>query len=340
MLRLRSSLPIAVLSFVVASALTAIARAQSSTPPPAAAGTAALDAATIDRWMTELSNAGRWGKDDQRGTVNLMTDATRKAALATVRDGVSVSLSRDADPVRSVDNGNPLTLAMVATAQDPDPFAMESLTIAFHGTSYTHMDSLSHMFYRGRGYNGVTKSAIGAAGASTLAITAFKSGFVGRGVLMDIPRLKGVPYLETRTAITPADLDAWEKQAGVTVGAGDMVFFRTGRWARRAKVGAWDIGAESAGLHPSVARWLKARDVAIVGWDGHGEVFPAVVKGVDFPMHQLLIIAMGTPIFDNCDLEAVAEAAAARKRWTFLVTASPLAIPGGTGSPLNPIATF
>ena len=136
------------------------------------------------------------------------------------------------------------------------------------------------------------------------------------------------------------DRDAWEKQAGVKVGAGDIVFFRTGRWARRAKVGAWDIGAQSAGLHPSVARWLKARDVAIVGWDGHGEVFPAVVKGVDFPMHQLLLIAMGTPIFDNCDLEAVSEAAASRKRWAFLLTASPLAIPGGTGSPLNPIATF
>jgi kynurenine formamidase len=196
------------------------------------------------------------------------------------------------------------------------------------------------MFYKDRGYNGVAKSAISGKGASTLAITAFKTGFVGRGVLMDIPRLKGLPYLEPRTAITPADLDAWEKQAGVKVGAGDMVFFRTGRWARRAKVGAWDIGAESAGLHPGVARWLKARDVAIVGWDGHGEVMPTVAKGVDFPMHQLLIIAMGTPIFDNCDLEAVADAAASRKRWAFLVTASPLAIPGGTGSPLNPIATF
>jgi kynurenine formamidase len=325
----------------VASALASAALAALgplAAQAPAAAGP--LDAAAIDRWMTELSNWGRWGKDDQRGTVNLMTDATRKAAVALVRDGVSVSLSRDADPAKSIDNGNPLTLSMVATAQDPDPFAMEALTITFHGTSYTHMDSLSHMFYQGRAYNGVAKSAIGASGASTLAVTGFKTGFVARGVLMDIPRLKGVDYLEPRTAITAADLDAWEKQAGVKVGSGDIVFFRTGRWARRAKVGAWDIGAESAGLHPDVARWLKARDVAIVGWDGHGEVMPGVVKGVDFPMHQLLLIAMGTPIFDNCDLEAVSGAAASRQRWAFLVTASPLAIPGGTGSPLNPIATF
>ena len=310
-------------------------------PPAAAAAAGPLDVATIDRWMTELSNWNRWGKDDERGTVNLMTDETRKRALATVKEGVTVSLSRDADPVKSADNGNPLGLSMVATAADPDPFAMETLTITFHGSAYTHMDALSHMYYKGRTYNGVAKErVVSKAGADVLTVTAFKRGFVGRGVLMDIPRLKGVPYLEPRTAITPADLDAWEKQAGLKVGSGDIVFFRTGRWARRAKVGAWDIGAESAGLHPSVARWLKARDVAIVGWDGHGEVMPSVVKGVDFPMHQLLLIAMGTPLFDNCDLEGLAEAAGSRKRWTFLLTASPLAVPHGTGSPLNPIAVF
>jgi kynurenine formamidase len=319
--------------FVVASALAASAlRAQSPE---------ALDAATIDRWMTELSNWNRWGSDDERGTVNLMTDETRKRALATVEEGVTLSLSRDADPVQSADNGRPLGLSMVATADDPDPFAMETLTISFHGSAYTHMDALSHMFHKGRAYNGLAKDrVVSKAGAGVLAITAFKRGFVGRGVLMDLPRLKGVPYLEPRTAITAADLDAWEKQAGLKVGSGDIVFFRTGRWARRAKVGPWDIGAESAGLHPGVARWLKARDVAIVGWDGHGEVMPSIVKGVDFPMHQLLLIAMGTPIFDNCDLEGLAEAAGSRKRWTFLLTASPLAVPHGTGSPLNPIAVF
>ena len=304
------------------------------------AADAPLDAATIDRWMTELSNWNRWGAQDQRGTVNLMTDATRKAAARLVTDGVSISLARDADPVKSADNGNPLGLAMLATAQDPDAFAMETLTISFHGSAYTHLDALSHMFYKGRAYNGTPTTVLSAAGTSALAVTAFKEGFVGRGVLMDMPRLKGVPWLEPKTAITVADLEAWEKQAGLKVGSGDIVFFRTGRWARRAKVGAWDIGAEMAGLHPGVARWLKARDVAIVGWDGHGEVMPSIVKGVDFPMHQLLLVAMGTPILDNCDLERVAEAAATRKRWAFLLTASPLAVPHGTGSPLNPIATF
>ncbi|HVG68423.1 MAG TPA: hypothetical protein VM785_09510, partial [Gaiellales bacterium] len=99
--------------------------------------------------MTELSNWNRWGTDDERGTVNLMTDETRKRAVATVKEGVTVSLSRDADPVKSADNGNPLGLSMVATAADPDPFAMETLTITFHGSAYTHMDALSHMYYKG-----------------------------------------------------------------------------------------------------------------------------------------------------------------------------------------------
>jgi kynurenine formamidase len=318
---------------VVSAGMALQAQAPAAAPP--------LDAATIDRWMTELSNWRRWGAQDQKGTVNLMTDATRKAAVALVREGVSVSLSRDADPVKAVDNGNPIGLEMLMSGVSSEPlFAVERLTITFHGTTYTHMDSLSHMFHKGKTYNGYAKEQIDTTGAGTLDIRAFKSGFVGRGVLLDIPRLKNVPYLEAKTAITPADLDAWEKQAGIKVGSGDIVFFRTGRWARRAKVGPWNMDAESAGLHPSVARWLKQRDVAIVGWDGHGEVFPSVVKDVPFPMHQLLIVAMGTPIWDNCDLEAIAEAAAQRKRWAFLVTASPLAVPRGTGSPINPIATF
>ncbi|HVG66732.1 MAG TPA: hypothetical protein VM785_00970, partial [Gaiellales bacterium] len=176
--------PMSGLAFVVVAALAASTlRAQSP---------GVLDAATIDRWMTELSNWNRWGRDDERGTVNLMTDETRKRALATVKEGVTVSLSRDADPVESADNGRPLGLSMVATADDPDPFAMETLTISFHGSAYTHMDALSHMFHKGRAYNGMAKDrVVSKAGADVLAITAFKRGFVGRGVLMDIPRLKG-----------------------------------------------------------------------------------------------------------------------------------------------------
>jgi len=126
----------------------------------------------------------------------------------------------------------------------------------------------------------------------------------------------------------------------VKIGPGDVVFIRTGRWARRAEKGPWDVSKESAGLHASSAKWLKQRDVAMVGSDAASDVAPSLVEGVAQPIHQLLLVAMGTMIFDNCDLEALSRAAAQRKRWEFLLSASPLPVIAGTGSPLNPIAIF
>jgi kynurenine formamidase len=196
------------------------------------------------------------------------------------------------------------------------------------------------MFYQGKMYNGYSQQQVDRQGAQKLAVTAYKNGLMSRGILMDIPMLKGVKYLDLSTPVYPADLDAWEKKAGIKVGSGDIVFIRTGRWARRAEKGPWDTEVAAAGMHATCARWFHQRDVAMVGSDTHGELMPSPVPGVAFPMHQLLLIAMGTPMFDNCDLEPLSQAAAARRRWEFLLTAAPLAVPKGTGSPLNPIATF
>ncbi len=300
-----------------------------------------LDQATIDHWMRDLSNWGRWGKTDQRGTVNLITPAKTKSAAALVKEGFTVSLSRDADTAKSADNLDPFGHTMTATGTDPNPmFAMDTYTISYHNQAQTHFDSLSHMFYQGKLYNGYPQREINKQGAGQLAVTAFKTGFVSRGILIDIPRLKGVDYLELSTPIYPEDLEAWEKKANIKVGPGDIVFVRTGRWARRKVKGAWDISKAAAGLHPSCARWFHQRDIAIFGSDTHGELMPSVVPGIPFPLHQLLIVAMGTPMFDNCDLESLSQAAQARQRWEFMLTAAPLAIPRGTGSPLNPIAVF
>jgi kynurenine formamidase len=300
-----------------------------------------VDQATLDRWMQELSNWGRWGKNDQMGTVNLITPAKRKAAASLVKEGFAVSLSSDADTVKSADNEFPFGHEMVATGTDPNPmFGMDVYTSRYHGKVLTHFDSLSHMFYQGKMYNGYPQEKVDRTGAGQLAVTAYKNGFVSRGILMDIPRLKGVKYLDLSTPIYPADLEAWEKKAGLKVGAGDIVFIRTGRWARRAEKGPWNTETAAAGMHVTCARWFHQRDVAIVGSDTHGELMPSPVPGVPFPMHQLLLIAMGTPMFDNCDLEPLSEAAAARHRWEFLLTAAPLAVPKGTGSPLNPIAVY
>lgn len=302
----------------------------------------ALNKADIDRWMTELSNWGRWGKTDQAGTVNLITPDKRKAAAQLVREGVSLSLARDADQVKSADNSEPWEHVMTATGAWPadDQFSGDTYTVSYHGYGHTHMDALCHMFYKGKMYNGFSQMDVTDKGANKLAVTNFKTGIFTRGVLIDIPRLKGVPYLEPDVAIYPEDLVAWEQRAGIRVGSGDVVFLRTGRWARRAARGAWDAGAHSAGFYASCARWLHQRDVAMIGSDAGSDVMPSRIAGVAQPIHQLMLIALGTPIFDNCDLEAIAEAAAQRHRWEFLLTAAPLAVPGGTGSPLNPIATF
>jgi kynurenine formamidase len=295
-----------------------------------------LTKADIDRMMTELSNWGRWGKDDQLGAINLITPAKRKQAAAIVKEGVPVSLAHDVEKERAADNSNPFQHTMILAGQ----YSLDSYSVNYHGYAHTHLDALCHVFYQGKMYNGFSQQEVTQKGADKLSIRNLKEGIFTRGILMDIPRLKGVAYLEPETPIYPEDLDAWEKKAGIKVSAGDVIFIRTGRWARRKAVGPWDVGRHAAGLHASCAKWLKDRGVAILGSDVASDVVPSQIEGVALPIHLLVLVAMGVNIFDNCDLEAVSEAAAKRNRWEFLLTAAPLAVPGGTGSPLNPIAMF
>jgi len=157
---------------------------------------------------------------------------------------------------------------------------------------------------------------------------------------VDLPRLKGVEYLEPGTPVYPEGLEGWEKFAGVKIASGDAVFLRTGRWVRRAKLGPWNVATSAAGFHASVMPWLKRRDVALLGNDAVEDVQPSGIEGVPRPIHQLAIVALGLPLIDVMDLEAVAEQAARRRRWEFLVTVAAVPVPGGTGFPVNPIATF
>jgi kynurenine formamidase len=298
--------------------------------------------ADVEKMMKELSNWGRWGQQDQLGALNLITPAKRKEAVALVKEGVSVSLARDIETEKAVDNDSPFVHEMNNTGANPlqGNYAMDTYTVSYHGWAHTHMDALSHFFYNGKMYNGFSKDEITKKGAGKLAILNVKNGILTRGILIDMAWFKGVPYLEMRQAIYPEDLDAWEKKTGIKVRSGDVVFIRTGRWARRKAKGPYDVANNAAGLYATCAKWLKDRDVAMVGSDAASDVMPSGVAGVAQPIHQLLLNAMGVPIFDNCDLEAVGQAAAQRNRWEFMLTAAPLAVPGGTGSPLNPIATF
>jgi kynurenine formamidase len=301
--------------------------------------THAVTAEQYQRWKTELSNWGRWGKDDEIGALNLITPAKRRQAAGLVRDGISVSLAADADTVKAVDNPNPYQVTMLGLQSD-------RISIEYHGIAHTHLDSLAHINERGVFFNGYTPQAddVVKEGHAKNSIHNVKNGVLTRGILIDIPRLKGVPYLEPGTPIYVEDLEAWEKQAGVKVSSGDALFVRTGVWARRKAVGPWlrgrAEGGQSAGLHPSVLPWLKARDIALLGSDHPQYVSPGTPGAPRGAVHDFALVYLGVHLFDNCDLEALADAAATRKRWEFLLTAAPLPIRGGTGSPLNPIATF
>jgi kynurenine formamidase len=294
--------------------------------------------------MTQLSNWNRWGKDDQLGATNLITPKKRKEAVNLVKDGASFSMARNAEVQGAVDNPQPIISKMTRVGVGAPTTGIgntgDTFFISYHGYAHTHMDSLCHFLYNGKMYNGYSQDVVTEKGAANNSIINFKNGIITRGVLMDMARHKGVDYLEPGTPIYPEDLDAWEKKARVKVSSGDVVIVRTGRWARRDAKGPWPSTEGLAGLHMSCAKWLHARDVAVLGGDGAQDVLPSGVAGISQPIHALVLVAMGMPIFDNCDLELVGKEAERRQRWEFLVTASPAAVPGATGSVLNPIATF
>src|SRR6266700_678275 len=236
------------------------------------APTHVVTAAEYESWKKELSNWGRWGKDDQIGALNLITPAKRKEAAGLVKEGFSVSLASDADTVQAVDNPNPYQVEMLAIGND-------RIAVRYHGITHTHLDSLAHINDNGVFYNGYKpdQDTVLKEGHAKNSIHNVKNGIFTRGILIDIPRLKGVAYLEPGTPIYGEDLEAWEKEAGVRVSAGDALFVRTGRWARREKLGPWAVGRSEAGFHASVAPWIKARGVAFVGSDDAQDVTPSLV---------------------------------------------------------------
>ena len=314
-------------------------------PPPAAAESRDLDQADIERLVEELSNWGRWGEDDQLGAANLITPEKRLAALALATEGITVSLAHRLIEDEADDVPLPFGRSMLGVPDEAAKSAFfggvsDRYEISYHGYSHSHIDSLCHILHKGQMYNGVSQDTITEAGCSNASIVNLQGGIVTRGVLVDVPRLKGVPYLEPGTPIYVEDLDAWEEMAGVTIQPGDAVFIRTGRWARRAEVGPWNISQNAAGLHASTMPWFRSRDVSFMGSDAALDVVPSLVEDVRLPVHLLTIVAMGVDLFDNQDLEALAETAASLNRWEFTLVAGPLAVENGTGSPVNALAIF
>lgn len=291
---------------------------------------------TLDQWMEDISNWGRWGDDDQLGTLNLITPQIRKDAAALVQEGISVSLSMDLDVDSSLNNTQPFQHTLARFGQ----WTMDTYCINYHGYTHSHIDAQRHIAHDGKIYNGYPLERVDQIGSGNMGIHHMKNGIFTRGVLVDIPLLKGVSYLEPGTSITIADLEAWEKKSGITVQRGDVLLIRTGRWAREKEKGMWKFDENAAGLHASTAKWLKERDVAVLGSDGTADVLPSGCEGQTHPLHQLVLIGLGMPLLDNLNLEDIATVAAGQNRWEFLLVLAPLRVIGGTGSPLNPIATF
>jgi kynurenine formamidase len=299
------------------------------------ASRAPRNAAEFDTMFQQIKNWGRWGPDDQLGSVNLITGAKRKQAIALARTGETVSLAHTLLTEKADDNSSPFEHTMLRGNN------MDRYAIQYHGFAHSHIDALCHILYKDQTYNGYARAEVNTdKGCTKLGIQNLKAGIVTRGVLVDIPRLRNLPFLEPGTAIYAEDLEAWEKKAGVKIGPGDALLLRTGRWARREKLGPWNVGQSAAGLHASVAPWIKARGVALLGSDAAEDVTPSMVEGVALPIHTLMITGLGINLLDNQDLEALAETAARLNRWEFMLTINPMPVAGGTGFPINAIAMF
>jgi kynurenine formamidase len=318
-------------SRVIAGFVLATAVAVGAQP----AGRAPRNAEEFDALFQQVKNWGRWGPDDQLGAVNLITAAKRKQAVALVKTGETVSLAHTLLTEKADDNASPFEHTMLRGNN------MDRYAIQYHGYAHSHIDALCHILYKDQTYNGYARADVNTdKGCTKLGIQNLKNGLVTRGVLVDIPRLRNLPYLEPGTAIYAEDLEAWEKKSGVTIAPGDALLLRTGRWARRDARGPWNVGQSAAGLHASVAPWLKARGVSLLGSDAAEDVTPSMVEGVALPMHTLMITGLGVNLLDNQDLEALGETAARLNRWAFMLTINPMPVAGGTGFPLNAIAMF
>lgn len=282
--------------------------------------------------MVSLSNAGRWGASDRLGALNLVTAETRRGALALARTGTVVSLMRPvvltdksaAIAADALPDGTPYYEMRTRTFPPESRFAGFSSDIqefAVHGPLVTHLDALCHDSYNGRFYNDVPVDGTvqPSTGCASMDLTALTGGILTRGVLVDFPRLRG-RALQQGERLTPADMDAWEAMAGVTVRAGDAVLIYTGLTG-----GKPDLGA---GYALDMMPWFKARDVALIGSDG---------PNAD---HQLSLTALGVPLLDNAELGALAETAARLRRWEFLLIVAPAGPRGATGAPVNPLAVF
>ncbi|MEV7387372.1 cyclase family protein [Streptomyces sp. NPDC091215] len=296
----------------------------------------------FDELFMSLRTWGCWPAAG-RGAFNRVTAEHARRAAALVRSGTVVPTALPWNTRSGPDNPRPALHHMtdLGDVESPEPATHKDFVAAdYHGKGISHLDALSHVAYRGELYDGRSARGHIDAGGARFGAVSELGPLVTTGVLLDLPAVLDVPWLEPGWAVRAADVLAVERALGVTVGEGDAVLLRSGHARRRRELGAWDSGALSAGFHVDAVPLLAERGIALLGGDGDSDVRPSPVPGVHSPVHALAVAALGVPLLDNLDLEALSAATAEAGRYTFMLVVAPLNIPGGTGSPVNPVAVL
>lgn len=303
-----------------------------------------VTAAEFVELFQSVSSWGRWGERDERGALNYLEPERVVAASRLVRDGTTVTLSLPMNTKAAEDNPEPAVHYMTTIPGTGESgklrFAKDFVGADYHNDGHTHIDALCHVIYEGSLYNGTPAGAVTARGAEADSIEALANGLVARGVLLDIPRLRGVPWLDPGQHVFRDELEAAEREQRVTVGEGDVLLIRTGHSRRLIELGPWLTANAKAGLHPTAMPFVAERGVSVLGGDGNSDTAPSSTEGIDFPIHVLALNAMGVHLLDYLQLEDLLAACERAGRWEFLFVAAPLRITGGTGSPLNPLAVL
>ena len=299
-----------------------------------------------DKLFETVSNKGKWGKKDKKGTVNYIDKNKILNALKLPKKGISVSLSfnitQDSSEINhshfdDITEYNHQASSVEYRGYD---WASDSYSISYHGFTVSHMDGLAHLAQDGKLYNDYDASKITPQGFEELGIEAFSEGIISKGVLIDIPLLYGKEYLDAGTKITINDILKFEEKYNVKIEKGDVVLVRTGRWLEKSIQGDSDYSKLSAGVDYKITSLLDERQASVLGSDGTNDAQPSGIPEEGSPVHKLTLVSMGMPLLDNLNLEDISIEAKKQNKWEFFISVQPLRFKGGTGSPVNVIALF
>jgi kynurenine formamidase len=298
------------------------------------------DGAQVERFLRDRSNWGRWGSDDQAGLLNLVTREKRVGAAALVRSGTTVSLSRPFPVEPSPNNERPAEHYMKRVHKPGyvSGFALDYYAIFYHGSSCTHIDALCHCWGEEGAWNGRQPDEfISTEGAAWGGVEQYSEGIITRGVLLDIPRLRGTAYVTMEEPVRGDELEAAARAVDLTVTPGDAVIVRSGREVYDRDHPQWGSGDSWPGLDASCLTFLRDTDASVLVWDMQ-DMTPF---GYDTPwtVHGA-IWSFGLAVLDNAELSSLARTCESESRWEFMLIVAPLVVKGGTGSPVNPLAIF